>query len=51
MAALTATVRDTAAPGVFRRPAVRKLGVLLLLAALVVPFVAGRWGAGPGPGR
>lgn len=50
MAALTASATEALAPGVLRKPAVRKLGVLLLLAAVLVPFAVSRWGSGAWPG-
>lgn len=50
MAAVTATARGTATSGVLGNPLVRKLGVLLVLAAVVVPFAASRWGSGAWPG-
>ncbi len=50
MAALTASATEAPAPGVLRKPAVRKLGVLLLLAAVLVPFAVSRWGSGAWPG-
>ncbi|CAL9440936.1 ABC transporter permease [Streptomyces werraensis] len=50
MTTLTATTRGTATSGVLGNPLVRKLGVLLVLAAVVVPFAASRWGSGAWPG-
>ncbi|MEV5332669.1 ABC transporter permease [Streptomyces werraensis] len=49
MATLTAATPNTAPPGVLRRPAVRKLAALAVVAAVLVPLAAGRWGSGAWP--
>lgn len=50
MATLTATTRKASPPGVLTRPAVRKLAVLALVAAVLVPLAAARWASGTWPG-
>ncbi|MEU6809161.1 ABC transporter permease subunit [Streptomyces sp. NPDC046831] len=49
MAALTAFAPRAALPGALRRPAVRKLLVLAVLAAVLVPPAHARWASGSWP--
>ncbi|WP_062640509.1 ABC transporter permease [Streptomyces maremycinicus] len=49
MATLTTPAPRTALPGVLRNQAVRKLGLLALLAAVLVPLADARWSSGTWP--
>ncbi|MGX1492140.1 ABC transporter permease subunit [Streptomyces tendae] len=49
MTAVTATAARPASPGLFARPAVRKLAVLAVVAAILVPLAHARWSSGSWP--
>ncbi|MFK0121981.1 ABC transporter permease subunit [Streptomyces nigra] len=49
MTTLTATAARPASPGLFARPAVRKLAVLAVVAAILVPLAHARWSSGSWP--
>ncbi|MFE6177401.1 ABC transporter permease [Streptomyces sp. NPDC056464] len=50
MATVTATAPRTALPGFLKRPGVRKLLLLALVAAVLVPLADVRWASGTWPG-
>ncbi|MFE5819837.1 ABC transporter permease [Streptomyces sp. NPDC056479] len=50
MATVTATAPRTALPGFLKRPGVRKLLLLALVAAILVPLADVRWASGTWPG-
>ncbi|TXS53020.1 ABC transporter permease subunit [Streptomyces sp. uw30] len=50
MATVTATAPRAALPGFLKRPALRKLLLLALLAAILVPLANARWASGSWPG-
>ncbi|MFE2809160.1 ABC transporter permease [Streptomyces nigra] len=49
MTTVTATAARPAAPGLLARPAVRKLAVLAVVAAILVPLAHARWSSGSWP--
>ncbi|GGW84112.1 glycine/betaine ABC transporter permease [Streptomyces malachitofuscus] len=49
MATLTATAEKTSPPGIRTNPTARKLAVLALLAAVLVPLAVARWAGGTWP--
>ncbi|MEW2420852.1 MULTISPECIES: ABC transporter permease subunit [Streptomyces] len=49
MTTVTATAARPASPGLFARPAVRKLAVLAVVAAILVPLAHARWSSGSWP--
>jgi glycine betaine/proline transport system permease protein len=51
MATITAPTTPRALPGLLDRPAARKLLLLALAAAVLVPLATGRWGSGAWPAR